>query len=203
MENQSSHLLRRAGTNIKRVPDTTSPSVHSQSSVSNIASLIHCPEPESELSKHQPITYTTIASPTSPSQAVRHQHSTFRTSHHNTEHSRLTGTRSSSSIELYTTEHGVVLSPTRDLHNAFHKTQQDTDTDTRQLLPNVADCNAGPRQVRNGDHPAASQPARQPAHWSVYQPTIGGELGEGLVRAATAQQRGATRPCLSLAPVRL
>ena len=172
MEKPPSDQFARAGTNRAHAPNIISPSVHPLPYVSDSASSRTRLEPESELSQHQPNTHITTVPQTPPSKAMRHQHSTFRTSHHNTEHSRLTGTRSSSSIELYTTEHGVVLSPTRDLHNAFHKTQQDTDTDTRQLLPNVADCNAGPRQVRNGDHPAASQPASLPTGPFTNQPLV-------------------------------
>ena len=107
--------------------------MHSGQQVSVNAPTKTRPALESTLPKHQPNTYITTASPTSPSQAVRHQQNPYRTSYHITEHTRLTRTNSSSSIEFYTKEHGASTSSYIDLHYNLHKTDGYTNTDT--LLP--------------------------------------------------------------------
>jgi len=200
MENRPSDQIRRVGINTIRAPNTSSPSVHPPHHVSDNASIRTQCELETELSKHQPNTHHPIVPPTSPSHAVRHPHNTNRTSHHITEHSRLPGTTSSSSIEFYTTEHGVVSTPTRDIHNAFHKTQHNKDTDTGLLPSNDTDTIAGLPQGPAWRRQPASQPDSQPARWSAIQTSACGGPEYSNARAAIFQQRGAA-PVSSSVPI--
>ena len=192
MENQSSHSLRRAGINIVRVPDTTSSSVHSQSSVSNITTFIHCPESESELSKHPTITHITTAPSTRPSQTVLDPQNPLRTSHLTTEHTRLNRMNSSSSIEFYTIEHGADTLQDTDLHHKLHKSRDNTSPEFKQLSPIAHISIAELPQVRFYGQ-SASQPVGQP----FSQPTTncGVAAGEsqnpkvGLVGVQQQQQQ--------------
>ena len=142
-------------------------SVHSGQQVSANAQTKMRPALESTLSKHQPNTYFTTASPTPPSQAVCHPQNPNRTSHHITEHTRLTRANSSSSIEFYTTEHGIDTLQNTDLHYRLHKTTDNTGLDQKQLTPNAHHCIhcwvATGSVLRSG-----SKPAWQPANNKLW-----------------------------------
>ena len=84
---------------------------------------------------------------------------------------------SSSSIELYTTEHGANTSPYTDLHHNLHKTDDYTNTDTLLPLQNVADNDTELLQVLAHGQTAANQGASQPASQPINQPGSNGGLG--------------------------
>ena len=144
MEEQEFNHFRRAQAPWVRASNIYPGCVHSEQYVSINAQTKTRPALESTLSQHQPNTYITTASPTRPPQIVRDRQNPNRTSHHATEHTRLTRTNSSSSIELYTTEHGANTSPYIDLHYNLHKTDDYTNTDTychcKTLLTMILNC---------------------------------------------------------------
>ena len=149
------------------------------------------PALESTLPTHQPNTYTTTASPTSPSQAVRHQQNPYRTSHHTTEHIRLTRANSSSSIEFYTTEHGVDTLQDTDLHHKLHKSRDNTGPDLRQPSPNAHNIIAELPQVKSYSQ-AANQPGSQPIIDSgiAVEEVLGPSVEWGKAQQQQQQQYG-------------
>ena len=137
MEYREFDLFRRAQAPRVRAPNIYPGSVHSGQQVSVNASTKTRPALESTLPTHQPNTYTTTASPTSPSQTVLDRQNPIRTSHLVTGHTRLNRINSSSSIEFYTIEHGADIQQDTDLHHKLHNSRDNTGLDLRQSSPDV------------------------------------------------------------------
>ena len=161
MKSHEFDRFRRARAPWVRAQNICPGSVHSGQQVSDNASTKTRPALESTLPTYQPNTYTTTASPTSPSQTVLDLQNPNRTSHQVTEHNRLNRANSSSSIEFYTTEHGVDTLQDTDLHHKLHNLRDNTGLDLIQPLPNAHHCIAELLQVRSYGQ-AANQPGSQP-----------------------------------------